>query len=157
TRLTSAATSEITPSWSPDGQSILFVSHQDGVTNIYRINADGSGQVNLSDNPILINQLPVWSPDGSQVLFTASAYSSSTTMGQFDRESTGVTSALIHVALMAAVVIILAARWALPVGSLTLLLGLNALLMSVLNDQYVFILPALVAGVIADGLLLILK
>ncbi len=41
-------------------------------------------------------------------------------------------------------------RWRLPVGSFVLLFTLNAALMSVWRDKYVLILPALLAGVIAD-------
>jgi Tol biopolymer transport system component len=157
TRLTTDETVEMTPSWSPDGGSILFTSTRDGLTNIYQINADGSGLVNLSDNPTLVNQFPVWSPDGGKILYSASAYSSSGGSSSYNRESIGVSSVLIQTALMAGIVIVLVNRWPLPFGSLTLILGLNAALMAVLNDQYAFILPALAAGLVADVLLRTLK
>jgi len=157
TRLTTSEADELTPSWSPDGQTILFTSTQDNVTDIYRINADGSGLTNVSNNPTLINQFPVWSPDGSKILYTAHAYSSSSQMSRYDQESIGIASVLIQAALLVGLVIVLVKRWPLPFGSLTLIFGLNALLMTVLNDQYVLALPAVIAGVIGDTLLFILK
>jgi TolB protein len=38
------------PTWSPDGTSIAFVSQRDGDREIYLMEADGSGQLRLSDN-----------------------------------------------------------------------------------------------------------
>jgi Tol biopolymer transport system component len=39
------------PSWSPDGRRIAFASDRDGNREIYVMNADGSGQINLTNNP----------------------------------------------------------------------------------------------------------
>ena len=36
------------PGWSPDGQKIAFTSERDGNGEIYTMNADGSGQRNLT-------------------------------------------------------------------------------------------------------------
>jgi Tol biopolymer transport system component len=38
------------PSWSPDGTKIVFVSTRDGNYEIYVMNADGSGQMRLTNN-----------------------------------------------------------------------------------------------------------
>jgi Tol biopolymer transport system component len=50
--------------------SIAFQSSRDGDYEIYLMNADGSGQVNLTDNPGY-DYAPVWSPDGTRIAFTS--------------------------------------------------------------------------------------
>ena len=39
------------PAWSPDGAKIAFKSDRDGNWEIYVMNADGSGQTRLTNNP----------------------------------------------------------------------------------------------------------
>ena len=53
----------------PTGQ-IVFESTRDGQHEIYRMNADGSGQTRLTTNPATDN-LPAISPDGTKVAFTS--------------------------------------------------------------------------------------
>ena len=47
------------PSWSPDGTRIVFYSNRDGPAQIYVMNADGSNQRNISNNPYH-DKNPVW-------------------------------------------------------------------------------------------------
>ncbi len=56
------------PAWSPNGQQIAYISQDDGNFEIYRINADGSNKVRLTNNPSS-DGLPVWSPDGQWIAF----------------------------------------------------------------------------------------
>lgn len=53
----------------PTGQ-IAFVSERDGNTEIYLINADGSGLQRLTDNPGF-DMSPDWSPDGERIAFVS--------------------------------------------------------------------------------------
>jgi TolB protein len=69
--------------YSPDGSRIAFTSNDNGykMTDLYVMNADGSGVVTrLTNNPASDggpdwfpspNEGPVWSPDGSHIVFTA--------------------------------------------------------------------------------------
>ena len=56
------------PVWSPGGRKIVFPSRRSGNWEIYVVNADGSGQRNLTGNPGR-DSLPVWSPDGRKIAF----------------------------------------------------------------------------------------
>jgi TolB protein len=67
------------PDWSPDGQQIAFTSHDvndnhlNSVTaEVYVINADGTGQTQLTDNTEE-ERGPAWSPDGARIVFMCKA------------------------------------------------------------------------------------
>lgn len=59
------------PTFSPDGKKIAFVSNKDGTARIYTIPASGG------DDPVLLtkknrdNTCPVWSPDGKKLAYCA--------------------------------------------------------------------------------------
>lgn len=70
TALTSNSADDRTPTYSPDGTRIAFVSLRDGNEEIYVMNADGSGQTRLTDNP-LPDRDPTWSPGGERIAFSS--------------------------------------------------------------------------------------
>lgn len=70
----------------------------------------------------------------------------------------GTSSVLLQAALIAGLVLLTLRRGPLPLGSLTILLTANVVLLTAMNgDYYVFILTAAVAGVLGDVLLLALR
>lgn len=70
TQLTNAQGINHSPSWSPDGNLISFVSEDDGNFEIYTMNTDGSNKVCLTNNESS-DYAPVWSPDSKQIAFTS--------------------------------------------------------------------------------------
>jgi Tol biopolymer transport system component len=84
TNLTRHEDSDFFPAWSPGGNKIAFMTDRESsglvVMNadpkilpeynmeIFVMNADGSGQTNLTDNSAW-DGYPSWSPDGSQIAF----------------------------------------------------------------------------------------
>jgi Tol biopolymer transport system component len=69
--LTSDPANDYQPAWSPDGQTIAFVSERDGTPFIYLMDVNGANQHRLTngDKPELE---PAWSPDGTKIAFISS-------------------------------------------------------------------------------------
>ena len=61
----------LSPAWSPDGSQIAFDSLRDGNSEIYVMNANGSGQSRLTTEAAADSE-PAWSPDGTRIAFTSS-------------------------------------------------------------------------------------
>ena len=69
---------DYSPRWSPDSSRITFISTRDEPSpstcnfncnvEIYSMNADGSNQTRLTNNPRL-DSSPEWSPDGTRIMF----------------------------------------------------------------------------------------
>jgi Tol biopolymer transport system component len=58
------------PACSPDGTRIAYVSDQQDNYEIYVMNANGSGQTNLTNHPA-VDTDPAWSPDGARLAFVS--------------------------------------------------------------------------------------
>lgn len=57
--------------WAPDGNRIAFASRSGATSDIYVMQADGSGRTRLTDDPADDTQ-PDWSPDGTRIAFVSS-------------------------------------------------------------------------------------
>lgn len=68
-QLTSTPFYEGQPSFSPDGQMIVFVSEKEGVPKVYLMDADGKN-VRPVTSGTFPDMSPVFAPDGSKILFT---------------------------------------------------------------------------------------
>ncbi|MBL8126117.1 MAG: PD40 domain-containing protein [Chloroflexia bacterium] len=73
TQLTANTVDDLSPAWSPDGSRIAFERSGD----IYVMNADGSGQVNLTNDP-RGDHGPRWSPSGARIVFSRDVSPSNT-------------------------------------------------------------------------------
>ena len=75
--ITSSPGEDSWPAWSPDGSMITFHSRRDDPLGeeIYRMNADGSNVVRLTNNTGPVQRgfdiFPAWSPDGSRIVWNS--------------------------------------------------------------------------------------
>lgn len=58
------------PSFSPDGKQIIFNSDRDGNSEVYLMNADGTGLRRLTNDPAK-EAFQAFSPDGTQIVFNS--------------------------------------------------------------------------------------
>jgi TolB protein len=59
--LTNGRGSDENPAWSPSGRQILFSSNREGKSNLYIMNADGTGIERITPNDANYTS-PAWSP-----------------------------------------------------------------------------------------------
>jgi PKD repeat protein len=91
---------EVLPIWSPDGTKIAFMRYylpRPGLppelpSEIFAINADGSGETNLTKTPTAYESSPKWSPDGTKIAYI-SDYFNLYVMNTDGSEKTFLTSA----------------------------------------------------------------
>src|SRR5256884_1655307 len=57
-----------TPSWSPDGKQLVFTGYDGGISDLFVVNADGSGLHRLTNDKYADLQ-PSWAPDGKTIAF----------------------------------------------------------------------------------------
>ena len=62
------------PKWSSDSKKIIYMitednGHEFTASDIYTINADGTGRVNITNTDAVIEMSPGFSPDGKSIVF----------------------------------------------------------------------------------------
>lgn len=67
-RVSKDSTPEIEPAYSPDGTRIVYVSHRDGMPQLFLMDADGTHGTRLTNRAQPDNR-PVFTPDGQAVVF----------------------------------------------------------------------------------------
>ena len=72
-RLTRDHAADLSPMWSPEGKSIVFVSHRDGGAEVYTMQSDGSEQRRLTSNEA-DDFSPAWSRDGKRIAWVSKVY-----------------------------------------------------------------------------------
>ena len=157
-RLITSSADDWLPSWSPEGTKIAFNSNRGGHTQVYVAHADGTGQQNVVQNGgmQLDAWAPGWSADGRQLVYAASTNPPADAT-PFVRQALGAAGIIVQAALLIGILLLGLRGGTLPVGSLTLIIGLNAVLLSVIQDQYRLIPGAILAGVLGDIVLWRLK
>jgi Tol biopolymer transport system component len=150
-RLMTSTGDDWLPEWSPDGGKLAFNSTRDGQTQIYVANADGSNPTNVlrTTSIQLSGWTPRWSPDGRSIAYTAAGNPPFNAI-PFVRQSLGAAGIIVQAALLMGILLLGLRGNTLPVGSLTLIMTLNAALMSVVQDQYRLIPAAILAGLLGD-------
>ena len=74
-RLTAANALNQMAAWSPNGQQLVFMSNREGYPSVFIMNADGSGQTNLTPkdpqhlSSVWNSRAPSWSKNGRQIYF----------------------------------------------------------------------------------------
>jgi len=72
-RMTTSPKNDNSPRWSPDGNSLAFLSTRDGDTQIYILPLAGGEAQKVTDFPGGVGEF-IWLPDGSGIVFTARTY-----------------------------------------------------------------------------------
>lgn len=118
------------------------------------MNADGSNPVNLTNNPGMNSYLPRVAAKTNKIVFTAQGFE---TRPSWLTERAGASAILFQSALMMGMILLLVRRWRLPFGAITLIVGLTALLLATNSDLYSYVPGTVIAAIIADVLLQVLK
>jgi Tol biopolymer transport system component len=68
TRITEGMSWDGMPRWSPDGETIAFISDRDGGDNLWLVSPDGSDLRKLTGETTHTLSSPTWSPDGDYIV-----------------------------------------------------------------------------------------
>ena len=90
TKLSTDTGSASEPAFSADGSRIAFVSTRDGNAEIYVMNADGTGRMRVTNDP-LSDGRPAFAPDGQTIVFHSSRTAGKQQIWAVNVDGTGLT------------------------------------------------------------------
>lgn len=89
-RLTTHSSQDLYPAWSPDGTEIAFMTTRSGPVAVWKMNADGSNQTDITSNLVERAMDPRWGSNGKiAILYINSDYSG---IGIIDSDGNSFTS-----------------------------------------------------------------
>lgn len=71
TNITPGPVETLNPAWSPDGSLIAFDSLQNGATNIWTVNPDGTDPTQITQRTSGTDNSPAWSRQGDKIVFAS--------------------------------------------------------------------------------------
>ena len=88
------------PIWSPDGKTMVYVSHRNGVANLYKMDSMGGEAVSItsfSENTQILT--PAWSPKGESIAFAKAGSDENLDLWLLDLQSGETNRLTEHVAV----------------------------------------------------------
>ncbi len=68
-KLTTSTALDQMPAWSPDGSKIAFMSTRTGNPEVFVMNANGTNQINITNNSPTADARPSWSRTQNKITF----------------------------------------------------------------------------------------
>ncbi len=151
TMLTSDPGNDLAPSWSSRGDLIAFASDRGGALDLYLMTSDGTGQHNITRHPGADEGWggTSWSSNLAVIATNQSGFTPFWAE-PFVRDAMGVAALLIQGTLIAGFVLLVLRHGPLPLGAITIIVGVSGSLMTLLSDQYWYIGVAFAAGLAGD-------
>lgn len=140
----------VLPDWSPDGQTLVYESHEFADGEIFSVSVDGTDERNLTRSAWMQDGLggPTVAPD-AQIIYAAMG-NQSAGFSPFIRERLGVAALVSQSLLLALGAALLFVGRSLRFGSLTVLVGVAAVVALARWEAWAFLPAALLAGAAAD-------
>jgi Tol biopolymer transport system component len=95
TRVTTDAALDVQPAWTPDDRWIVFVSQREGIRNLWRQRADGTGVPERLTHTASQGD-PSITPDGTRVIFTQTSAAGDSDIMEMALDGTSEVSSLVQ-------------------------------------------------------------